>query len=408
MVKDFKYIVLIITIFIAACIETDIYLPAFTDMMSYFSISEEEIQGLLTWNFVAICLSGPFYGPLSDALGRKKPLLFALGIFLLGSVLTVVADNFNMMLLGRILQGVGSGGCFVLGTAIIFDVFEGEKAIHALNRINSIVPFIMAAAPLLGGYLNLEYGFRSNFLTIAFFVLTSFLITAFFLKEPLEKTKRTSFDFPQICMKFKEVALSIPFWQTIVIVSLIFSGYLAFLSSISILFVLELGVAKANLPYFQAALLAAWLIANLFFKKLVNLSSLHSVKIAGTFLFCAGGVITIGSAFLFPTNPYGVTLGMVLYALGANWVQGIYFPEGMALFPESKGITASFLTSARLMIAAGVVGLASHYYDATIFPIAYTIAAVVCVVFVTILFYERRRKELISHIPSDIYNNSFQ
>ncbi len=124
---EWRYLVLITVIFIAACIETDIYLPAFTDMMAYFSISAETIQGLLTWNFVGICVSCPLYGPISDSFGRKKPLMAALGLFLAGSLITLVAHTFEWMLVGRILQGLGSGGCFTLGTAVIFDVFQKEK-----------------------------------------------------------------------------------------------------------------------------------------------------------------------------------------------------------------------------------------------------------------------------------------
>src|SRR5579872_7018825 len=107
---ELKFLFLIIVVFIAACIETDIYLPAFPDMMAWFSVSEAAIQSLLTWNFIGICLSGPLYGPLSDAFGRKKPLMIALGMFLLGSIITVYAQSLNQMLIGRILQGLGSGG----------------------------------------------------------------------------------------------------------------------------------------------------------------------------------------------------------------------------------------------------------------------------------------------------------
>ena len=178
--KEWKYLFLIIVIFITACIETDIYLPAFTEYDDFFSISEEKIQALLTWNFIGICLAGPLYGPLSDAFGRKKPLIAALALFLVGSLITIWAQSFNLMLWGRILQGLGSGGCFTLGTAIIFDAFNKEKAIQALTRINTIIPFIMAGAPMLGGYLNYAYGFRSNFIAIAVCVLVSFGICLFF------------------------------------------------------------------------------------------------------------------------------------------------------------------------------------------------------------------------------------
>lgn len=391
MFKELRYLILIIAIFISACIETDIYLPAFTDMMQFFAISEEQIQGILTWNFIAICLAGPFYGPLSDAIGRKKPLLFALGIFFLGSLLTVYSNTFTLMLLGRILQGVGSGGCFVLGTAIIFDTFQGEKALLAINRINSIVPFLMAGAPLLGGYLNMAYGFRSNFIAIAFFVLISLLLTLFFLEEPLPVSKRSVFNVKEVAKQFKTVASSFPFWQTVFIVCLIFAGYLTFLSNISLFFVLELGVDKAALPYFQAALLGAWLIASLTFKKVIDCTCVQTTKKIGTTIFAAGGIIAFGSALIAPDNPYWITSGMVLYSIGANWVQGIYFPEGMELFPDMKGITASFLTSARLLITAGVVGFTSHFYDASIYPIAYTILGIVVVILANIWLYERNQ-----------------
>lgn len=103
--KENKTLFLMIVIFIAACIETDIFLPAMVDMMNYFHVSEEEIQMLLTLNFAGICLSCPLYGPISDAFGRKKPLLVALGLFLMGCILTLFSNDFTVMLAGRVLQG---------------------------------------------------------------------------------------------------------------------------------------------------------------------------------------------------------------------------------------------------------------------------------------------------------------
>ena len=389
--KEWKYIFLIITIFIAACIETDIYLPAFTDMMAFFSISEDTIQSLLTWNFIGICLSGPIYGPVSDAIGRKRPLLFALGLFFIGSVMTIFADSFHFMLFGRVLQGLGSGGCFTLGTAVIFDVFSMDQAIEALNKINMFVPFIMAAAPMLGGYLNYAYGFRSNFLAIAVFVLISLLICLFWFKEPLPKEKRIPFNAKQIASDFGRVFSSLAFWQTTIIVCLLFSGYITYLSGISVLFVLELDVQKIHLPFYQAALLGAWLLANLFFKKALSHWGVAQVKKSVTFLCAGGGMGVAIVAWMAPQSTY-LSVGMIMInAFGANWTQGLYFPEGMNLFPDIKGITASLLTSARLLISALVVGLASAYYNGTIYPIAYVVGGVTVISFITVIWYERRK-----------------
>lgn len=392
--KEWKCLTLIIIIFIAACIETDIYLPAFTDMMAYFSISEEQVQSLLTWNFLGICLAGPFYGPLSDAIGRKKPLIAALSFFLGGSILTLIAQDFNIMLLGRILQGLGSGGCFTLGTAIIFDAFQRQKAMDAINKINSIIPFIMAFAPMLGGYLNNAYGFRSNFIAIAICVLFSLGICLIFFDETLDKQQRVPFQTKKILSNFKKVFLSIPFWQTTLIFSLLFAGYLAFLSVISVLFVLEFGVSKQFLPFFQAALLGAWLVANLLSKTCITIWGALKTKTISTLLVLLGGVGLLLVALLAPQNPYLLTSAMVSYTFGTCWILVLYFPEGMEIFPEIKGITASLLTSARLLITAVVVGIAGKLYDSTVYPLIGIVGGIIVLTVVTILFYEKNRKQV--------------
>jgi MFS transporter, DHA1 family, multidrug resistance protein len=388
--KELKYLLLIFVVFIAACIETDIYLPAFPDMMVHFSISEGAIQSLLTWNFVGICASGPFYGPISDAFGRKKPLLVALGMFLAGSVITLVAQTFDQMLWGRILQGLGSGGCFTLGTAIIFDAFQKNKAVQAINQLNSSVPFIMAAAPLAGGYLNQAYGFRSNFLAIALFVLLSFVICLFFFDETLPKEKRAPFQTKKILGDFKLAFTSVPFWQLTAVVSLLFAGYLVFLSGSAVLFVVEFGVSKQTFPFFQAAILGAWLVASLTCNRAITKWGTLKVKMTGTALIFLGGIGLALAAWLAPRDPYLPTSFMLFYAFGANWTMGLYFPEGMELLPDIKGITASLLTSARLLITAAVVGLASFLYNATIYPLSAVIIGTIVVILPTILLYEKR------------------
>lgn len=391
--KDLKYLLLIILIFIAACIETDIYLPAFTDMMAYFAVSPEEIQGLLSWNFVGICVSGPLYGPLSDSFGRKRPLLIALGLFFIGSLATLFAQNFSFMLFGRILQGLGCGGCFTLGMAIIFDSFSGEKAIQALARINSIVPVIMAAAPIIGGYLNEMYGFRSNFLAIAVIVLASLIVCILFFAETLPEENRVPFDIRRIASDFKKVSLSLPFWQTTAIVSLLFAGYITFLSGISVLFVIEFGITKEILPYFQAALLGAWVLANLLCSRVIRHWGIPLVKNTGIALFLVGGILMLLAVLIAPQNPYFLTSAMILYCFGANWVQGVYFPEGMALFPDIKGITASLLTSARLLITAAAVAAAASFYNATVYPLAGVMLIVIVGNLAVIYFYEKGKKK---------------
>ena len=282
--KEYKYLGLIILSMIAACVETDIYLPAFVDMMQYFSVSEGAIQSLLTCNFFGICLSGPLYGPLSDSFGRKKPLLIALAIFFVGSLVALAATTLPLMFIGRILQGLGSGGCFTLGFAIIFDAFQQEKAVKAMNRLCTFIPVIMAAAPLAGGMLNNHFGFRSNFLAIALLSFLSLFFCFLFLEETLDKSKRSSFQWSTLRNDFKQVLSHKGFWQLGLATSAIFSGYIAFLSGTSVLFIMELGLTKEQFPFVQAALLGAWVLAGLVVNKAIHWWGSDSIKKQGLIL----------------------------------------------------------------------------------------------------------------------------
>lgn len=388
---EFKYLFLTIIVFIVVSIDTDIYLPAFPDMMEWFSASESEIQTLLTWNFVGVCLSGPFYGPISDSYGRKKPIVVALALFLIGSVISLFSQNLNQMLTGRILQGIGAGGCFTLRTAIIFDVFKKEKAISALNKFNTAIPLIRAASPMIGGYLNYSFGFRANFLLIALLVLTSFVICLFFLDETVPEEQKKPIKIFKITQDFKQLFFCLSFWQLALVTSVIYGGYIAFLSGTSILFVIELGMKKTTLSWIQAAVLGSWVIGSLTLTRSITKWGIPKIKKTGILFTVIGGLLLSLVTWIAPRDPYLLTGGMLFYTFGSNWIIGLYFPEGMETLPHIKGVAASLLTSARLLIAALVIAISGALYNATIYPLTAIVVTTVAITFTTLFYYEKRK-----------------
>jgi DHA1 family bicyclomycin/chloramphenicol resistance-like MFS transporter len=260
-----------------------------------------------------------------------------------------------------------------------------------MNYLNTIVPIIMAGAPMLGGYLNYSFGFRSNFLAIAIFVMISSIICLLFFEESLPKEKRKALQMKSTLKDFKQALSSLPFWQLTCVTSLLFAGYIAFLSGSSVLFVVEFGMSKAVFPFIQGAILAGWVIGSLSLNRVIRKWGLLKVKKLGTFLTVLGACLSVLMAFIFPQNPYLLTSGMVLYAFGANWVFGLYFPEGMEILPHIKGITASLLTSVRLMISAVVIGLTSALYNGTIYPLAVLIFVTIITILPTLILYEKKQ-----------------
>jgi DHA1 family bicyclomycin/chloramphenicol resistance-like MFS transporter len=386
--KDTTYLLLIISIFISAVVETDIYLPAFPDMINYFNQTESNIQKLLTWNFIGLCISGPIYGPLSDSYGRRSPLLIALSLFGFGSLITIRSDNFDMVLIGRILQGLGSGGCFTLGTAIIFDVFQKEKATNALNRINIIVPFIMATAPLLGGYLNQNFGFRANFYAIGICVFICFTMCLLFLEETLKIELRTPFNLKKTYKNFKKVLFNFNFLKLTLVISLVFAGFLCFLSSSAVLYVVEFGLSENYYPFYQCSLLVAYLVASLYSTRMMNRFGVSGVKFIGVISIIVASLMLCYTTFFYSRDPLLLTIAMIPYGAGFIWIQTPYVTEVMELMPDIKGIAASILTSLRLLITASVVGVVAKFYDSSIIPTTIAIISISALITVIMISYE--------------------
>ena len=166
--KWFRF--LMVFIFLAAAMETDIYLPTFPNILEDFHTNEAMVQRILSYNFIGICIGSLLYGPLSDHFGRRPILMFGFGIFIVSSVGCIFSVNIEQLITFRLMQGFGSSACVIVGTAMIFDLFEEDSAAKLIADLNTITVSLMAFAPLIGGWISLNLGYRANFTFIAILV----------------------------------------------------------------------------------------------------------------------------------------------------------------------------------------------------------------------------------------------
>ena len=244
---------------------------------------------------------------------------------------------------------------------------------------------------MLGGYLNNAFGFRSNFLAIAFFVMISLVITLFSFKETLPKEKRMPLNVKSVLKDFKEVFCCLPFWQLTLVICLIFSSYIAFLSGTSVLFVVEFGMSKSVFPFVQGAILGGWVVGSFLLRPAITKWGIGKVKKIGLIACVVGGVELAIATLLAPRDPYLLTMGQPLYAFGANWIIGLYFPENMQILPHIKGTAASLITSARLLSAALIVGLTSALYNSTVYPLTAVVVGSLVLILPLLIMYEKRK-----------------
>jgi DHA1 family bicyclomycin/chloramphenicol resistance-like MFS transporter len=148
-------------------ISINMIVPALTAMADGLDADFATIQLTLSSYLFATAISQLIHGPLSDKFGRRPVLLWGVLIYAVASLICLFAPSAWIVILGRILQGVGAAAGFALCRAIIRDLYERERAASMLGYITMGFSTAPMVAPLIGGLLSDYLGWRLIFLFMA-------------------------------------------------------------------------------------------------------------------------------------------------------------------------------------------------------------------------------------------------
>lgn len=141
----------------------DTYLPAFPAMEIALPATEVQMQLTLTVYFVGFAIVSLFHGAISDSIGRKPVIIGTMCVHALGSVGCAMSQSIEALLVFRALQGCFAGAGFVVGRAVVRDLFAGDEAQRQLSRIQMLFALAPIIAPILGGWLVAHLAWPSIF-----------------------------------------------------------------------------------------------------------------------------------------------------------------------------------------------------------------------------------------------------
>jgi DHA1 family bicyclomycin/chloramphenicol resistance-like MFS transporter len=172
---------LVIAVLIAVAtlnsLSINMIVPALPSMAAGLATDFASVQLTLSSYLFATAIAQLVHGPLSDKFGRRPVLMTGMLLYILASVICLVATSVWIVILGRILQGVGAAAGFALGRAIVRDLYEREKAASMLGYITMGFSLAPMVAPLLGGLISDHFGWRLIFLFLTGVGCTLLLIT---------------------------------------------------------------------------------------------------------------------------------------------------------------------------------------------------------------------------------------
>jgi MFS transporter, DHA1 family, multidrug resistance protein len=184
----------------------DMYLPALPALSSDLHASASEIQLTLTACFAGLALGQIVAGPLSDAYGRRRPMLVGLAAFALASLLCAASPNVATLIVLRFVQGAAGAAGIVISRAVVRDLFEGVELarFYALTLlVNGAAPIV---APIVGGLILLFTTWHGTFVLLAAIGIVVLLAVAFGLEETLPPASRRRGGVAATLRTFRDVA----------------------------------------------------------------------------------------------------------------------------------------------------------------------------------------------------------
>lgn len=170
----------------------DIMLPALPDIGRTFQVAaDNDRQLVVTAYLVGLAVGQLVWGHVSDILGRRRPLLIGLALYVAGSLAALLAPSFAWLIVARIGQGIGGAAARTIGTAIVRDTFSGRDMARTMSLVMMVFIIVPMVAPSAGQALLHVGTWRWSFAALLVTGVIAMTWVAVRLPETWDRAKRT-------------------------------------------------------------------------------------------------------------------------------------------------------------------------------------------------------------------------
>ncbi len=222
----------------------DLYLPSLPTITTELATTSPTVQLTLTGTLLGLALGQLIIGPLSDAFGRRLPLLIGTGVHVLASLLCVVAPNIAVLGGLRVLQGLGAAAGAVVAMAIVRDLYTGRAAATLLSRLILVMGAAPVIAPTLGSWLLTFTDWRGVFGALAVFGLLLIPLAAWGLPETLPPARRQRSGVRGTLRTYRGLLHDSTFIGLVFVAGLAMSALLAYVAGSSFVFQQQFGLSQ--------------------------------------------------------------------------------------------------------------------------------------------------------------------
>jgi MFS transporter, DHA1 family, multidrug resistance protein len=359
-------------------LSVDMYLASFPDMVRTLPAPASQVQLTISVYLLGFAVGQVLYGPLSDRHGRRPVLLAALSVYLLATLVCVLAPSIGVLIGARFFQAVGASGSIVLARAMVRDLYEGARVARELSRLATIIAIAPISAPLIGGVLQTLFGWRSNFVGLFLIGSIAAFCVLFLLPETLRRRAPERVSLLSVLRSYRDFLANRSYLAYLALGTCCFVGLFAWISAAA--FVLQdiyqlsalmfgVGFAMCSAGYMLGTAIAA---------RFVTRWGVGLTVGFGSAAMAAGGIAMVATVALGLASAIVLFLTMALYLAG----MGMVLPQSQAgallPFPDRAGAASSLLGLVQQTAAAVTGAILGHQIGFTAWPLALAVAFAGC------------------------------
>ncbi|UTZ30641.1 multidrug effflux MFS transporter [Vibrio campbellii] len=331
---------------------SSMYAPSLPDIESSLHTTDSLAQQSLSFFFIALAFSQLSCGPLSERYGRKPVALVSAIIFLAGSIVCLSSINIHTLLLGRVIQGLGVGGLYLLCRTVLQDSFNKSELMGILAWYGVLFMGLPGLTPVIGGYIAGHYGWQGNFFFMAVLAVLILLVVIFKQKETIAKKNPHAIK-PKQMLKDYALIISHP----------IFLSYLAMMisgTSCILLFQVtgsfvaqnQYGLSVEQFSHGMLVLMAASVSSRLFWNSFLKTRISEIMTLAlGVLIQIAGGFVALYSVTI--QSYFILVTAFALFAFGSTFLTTVASVSALYLFPNHRGQVGAIYGALQMLGAFG-------------------------------------------------------
>ncbi len=335
----------------------DTYLPAFPTIAESLGASQTEVQQTLTAYMAPFAVMVLWHGTLSDAFGRRRVLIVAMGLYALASLVCALVNSIEWLWIGRALQGICAGAGMVVGRAVVRDLVDGPRAQRLMSHVMMVFGIAPAIAPMVGGLMLELAGWRGIFVLLAGFGVALVLLCARWLPESLPPERRQPMHPLLLIRAYREVFARPAFMTLTGAMALNFAGFFIYVLSAPVFLMEHLGLPASGFGWFFVPTVAGMMTGSMMSGRMAGRwSQRRSVAIGYAVMGLALALNLAVSLTWPPGLPWSLAFAPV-YTFGMALAMPALSLMALELFPARRGLAASCQGFLQMGINALVAGL---------------------------------------------------